>query len=508
MDAKSVRDVLLRLADKSLVVSDADHEVARFHLLETVRQYAAERLTARGELHPVAERHAAFFLDRAEAADAGLRGPSSLTCCAWLEGERENLRAALSWLIDDGQAEAALRLGVALGWFWYVRGYLSEARTTFAIVLGLPDAMATTPSRSRACFLAAVAAQYLGDYSAAESLAEQALSIGREVGAFQQIGQALSVKAALRSNRGDPGEARVLLGESLAAYEKVGDEWSSAIAIYWLGVVSSQEGDTLQARRLHEQALAMRRVIGDRWAVASSLGRLAELAAEFDDGPAIHTYAEEALAIARQLGHRLGVARNLWYLGAAALGRADTATAEQSFLQSLAICLETGERGFIPRGLEGVAAVAAQRGDSAMAVQLAGAAAGLRELVGSVPTPVERVQVERWYGSARAQLGPRAAAATWERGRIMTAERAAEAAREWVAAFTAAPTPADQLTAHQQAIAILIVRGCTNEEIALQLSTSPADTRAQIANILDRLGLHSRAQIAAWAVANRLESKR
>src|SRR5262249_17836552 len=269
-----------------------------------------------------------------------------------------------------------------------------------------------------------------------------------------------------------------------------------------------QEGDTIQARRLHEQALAMRRVIGDRWAIASSLGRLAELAAEFDDGPAVHTFAEEALAIARQLGHRLGVARHLWYLGAAALGRADTATAEESFLQSLAICLETGERGFIPRGLEGVAAVAAQRGDSAMAVQLAGAAAGLRELVGSVPTPVERVQVERWYGSARAQLGPRAAAATSERGRIMTAQPAAQAAREWVAAFTAAATQADQLTAHQQAIAILIVRGCANEEIALQLNPSPADTRAQIAKILDRLGLHSRAQIAAWAVANRLESKR
>jgi DNA-binding CsgD family transcriptional regulator len=397
-------------------------------------------------------------------------------------------------------------LAVALGWFWYVCGYLSEARTTFAIVLESPEALEHTPSRSRACFLAAVAAEYLGDYPAAESLAEQALSIGREVGAFQQIGQALSVQAALRSNRGDPDEARVMLGESLAAYQQVGDEWGIALAVYWLGVVSSQVGDTIEARRLHVQALEMRRVIGDRWAVASSLGRLAELAAEFDDGPAIHTYAEEALAIARQLGHRLGVARNLWYLGAAALGEGDTATAEQSFLQSLAICLGTGERGFIPRGLEGVAAVAAKRGDSEMAVQLAGAAAGLRELVGSVPTPVERVQVERWYGSARAQLGSQVAAAASQRGRIMTAERAVEAAHEWVAAVTAEPTPVDQLTVHQQAIAILIVRGCSNEEIALQLNTSPADTRAQIAHILDRLGVHSRAQIAAWAVANRIDS--
>ena len=89
----------------------------------------------------------------------------------------------------------------------------------------------------------------------------------------------------------------------------------------------------------------------------------------------------------------------------------------------------------------------------------------------------------------------------------MTADRAAEVAREWVAAFKAAPTPADQLTGHQQAIAILIVRGCSNEQIALQLNTSPAETKAQIALILQRLALHSRAQIAAWAVANRLDAQ-
>src|SRR5262249_24317976 len=163
--------------------------------------------------------------------------------------------------------------------------------------------------------------------------------------------------------------------------------------------------------------------------------------------------------------------------------------------------------GFIPRGLEGVAAVAAQRGDAAMAVQLAGAAAGLRELVGSVPTPVERVQVERWYGSARDQLGPQAAAANWERGRTMPADRAAGAGGEWVAVAKAPPTPADQLTAHEQAIAKLIVRGCANEEIALQLNTTPAEIRAHIAHILDRLGFQSRAQIAAWAVSSRLDEQ-
>jgi DNA-binding NarL/FixJ family response regulator len=89
----------------------------------------------------------------------------------------------------------------------------------------------------------------------------------------------------------------------------------------------------------------------------------------------------------------------------------------------------------------------------------------------------------------------------------MTGDRAAEAAREWVAACAAAPTPADQLTAHQQAIGVLIVRGCSNEQIALQLNTTPAETRAQIALILQRLALHSRAQIAAWAVANRLDEQ-
>ncbi len=517
MDAQTVIDLLLRLVDKSLVVSDAHHEVGRFRLLETVRQYATERLAASGELDAIAEQHAVYFLNRAEAADAALRGSSSVTSYVWLERERENLRAGLHWFIAGEQGRSALRLAAALGWFWYVRGYLSEARTTFAIVLDLPGATERTPLRSRACFCAAAATWFLGDYSAAMSLAHQALSIGREVGALQQIGQALCMQAALTSDRGHLVEARMLLDESLAACQRANDGWSASLALYWLGVVISEEGDTTQARAVHEQALAMRRAIGDGWAVGASLGRLAELAAQLGDGPATHTYADEALGIARQLGNRRGVARNLWYLGVAALGQGDRVAAEESFRESLAIWLEIRERGFIPRALEGAAAIAAVRRDAATAVQLAGGAAGLREQIGTVATPVERAQIDRWQGAARARLGQRAALA-WERGRIMTVEAAVELARKALsAAHPSQGYPEDgrpvlggdsRLTAREREIVVHIARGFTNRQIADALVISERTVEVHVGHIRDKLGLASRPRIAVWAVGNGLVDAR
>jgi predicted ATPase/DNA-binding XRE family transcriptional regulator len=311
--------------------------------------------------HAVALRHARYFLERAEVADTGLRGSQSATCYAWLDREHENLRSALRWLIEVGNDEQALRLAAALGWFWYVRGHLSEAQASLETVRRLPVATPRTALRSRACFLSAAAAWFLGDYAVAFSLADEALAIGREVGAFQQIGQALTLQAGLKSDQGDYADARALLAEGLAACQAAEDDWSSALALYWLGVVSLETDDVAQARTLQEQALAIRRRIGDGWSVGSSVGRLAEIATQLGDYPATRAYAEEALAIARQLGNQRGVARNLWYLGTAALGRGDDAAGQDLFQASLAIWLKIGERAFIPRGLEGIAAVAAAR---------------------------------------------------------------------------------------------------------------------------------------------------
>lgn len=517
VDAASMLDLLVRLVDTSLVVSyPVQGNIRRFRLLETVREYAAERLAAGGELPAFAGRFAAYFLERAEIADAGLRGSASAQSYAWFERELENLRAALRWFVTRGHGQPALRLAAAVGWFWYVRGYLSEARTTFEITLALPDAAHRTGLRSRACFLAASAAWFMGDYPAATLLADESLSIGREVGAFQQIGQALTLQAALKSDQGDLAAARALLGESLAACERGRDEWSSAMALYWLGVVASGDGDVPQARALHARALVMRRALGDRWAVGASLGRLAELATQFDDGPASRVYAEEALAIARQLGNRRGVARNQWYLGTAALRHGDTVTAKRSFGESLTIWLEIGERGFIPRGLEAVGALAAAHGTPAVAVQLVSAAAGLRESLGTVPTAIERKLTATWLASARARSGPQVAAAAWERGRVMTAETAVETALSVLsdvslggaARVSAGVTSGGIaiLSARERDIVALIARGLSNRHIADRLVISERTVEVHVAHVRDKLGLRSRPRIAVWAVERGLIS--
>jgi predicted ATPase/DNA-binding CsgD family transcriptional regulator len=511
MDSDAILDLLLRLVDKSLVIADdGSAGTRRYRFLETVGQYSAAQLAASGEAHAVALRHARYFLQRAEVADAGLRGSQSATWYAWLDREHENLRSALRWLIEAGNDEQALRLAAALGWFWYVRGHLSEAQASLETVRRLPVATPRTALRSRACFLSAAAAWFLGDYAVAFSLADEALAIGREVGAFQQIGQALTLQAGLKSDQGDYADARALLAEGLAACQAAEDDWSSALALYWLGVVSLEADDVAQARTLHEQALAIRRRIGDGWSVGSSVGRLAEIATQLGDYPATRAYADEALAIARQLGNQRGVARNLWYLGTAALGRGDDVAGQDLFQASLAIWLKIGERAFIPRGLEGIAAVAAARFDPATAVCLAGAAAGLREGLGTVPLPVERARVECWLESARDALGHQAAKTAFDRGRGMTPEAAVEFARSALSTDEhsdrcLAPGSVQShdprlLTAREREVVALIARGLSNRQIGDMLVISERTAEVHVAHIRDKLGLASRPRIAVWAV--------
>jgi len=512
LDADLIVDLLLRLVDKSLVVADEDSAgTRRYRLLETMRQYAMERLAAPGEERAVAQRHAAYFLQRAEEADAGIKSPQFATWYAWLVREQENLRSALRWLIEDRQAESALRLSVALGWFWYVRGYLSEARASFETVLSLPETATRTVLRSRVCFLAGVVAWSLGDYPKAASLADDALAIGRELGASQQIGQALNVQAGLKSDHGDYAAARALLVESLEVYQDIEDDWSRSLALYWLGVVSWEEGDVDQARALHDQALELRRKMGDRWGVGTSLGRLAEISAQLGDHLATRAFADEALAIARQLGNRRGVARNLWYLATAALGQGDHATGADLYWASLTAWQDIGERGFIPRALEGIAGVVAARGSATVALCLAGAAAKLREDLGTVSVPVERTQISLWLESARRTLGARDADKAWERGRRMTMEAAVDLGQStlstvkpadsvWQAKTTPQPREPVALTARECEVVSLIARGFTNRQIADVLVVSERTVEVHIAHIRAKLGLASRTRIATWAV--------
>src|SRR5205085_2307472 len=151
IETEEVVEVLAGLVDKSLVLAEpGDYRVARYSLLETVRQFVAERLAARGAAAAMRARHAMYFVALAEAAEPGLFGPELRAWIVRLKGEHDNIRAALRWLLESGEAEAGQRLGAAVFKFWEVGGLVGEGRVWLDKLLSAPDAMTRSHARARA----------------------------------------------------------------------------------------------------------------------------------------------------------------------------------------------------------------------------------------------------------------------------------------------------------------------------------------------------------------------
>ena len=183
-----VLDLLTSLTDKSLVVAEQEQGQTRYRLLETVRQYAGDRLGESGERESARERHQACFVALAEEAEPQLTGPEGAKWLDRLEREHDNLRAALEW----DNREVALRIAGALFRFWYVRGYYSEGCKWLADMLASSVAQAHTPARAEALYAAGVLAYCQGDYAAALSLSEECLTLFRELGDKQGSANSLN----------------------------------------------------------------------------------------------------------------------------------------------------------------------------------------------------------------------------------------------------------------------------------------------------------------------------
>jgi tetratricopeptide (TPR) repeat protein len=404
------------LVSKSLVGLEESAAEARYRLLETVRQYAAERLAAAGEEEEAREQHLAHFLALAEAAAPRLTGPEQGTWLARLEREHDNLRAALGWARAQGDGERGLRLAAALCWFWYMRGYLNEGRGWLEEALARA---ATAPAALRATALngAGNLASDQGEYGQAEVLYAQALALRRELGDKRGIAGSLSNLAGVAERRGDYGRAVPLFEEALALARVSGDTLSIAKTLGNLGLALGHQGNIEREAALFEEALALFRALGDRHSIAGALDNLGLVAfqqGEYERARALH---DEALSLFRALEAKRGIAGSLTNLGAVAERQGDYEQATDLSRESLLLNRAIGAEEQAVEGLQTMVLVAAARGQPKRAAQLAGAAEALREAL-EVPM---RSHQQTIYAQAvramRAALGEEAFAAAWAEGR-------------------------------------------------------------------------------------------
>jgi DNA-binding CsgD family transcriptional regulator len=479
----SVLGGLSSLIDKSLLRREEDSAAQgasaadlepRFAMLETVREFALEQLTAGGEEEDVRRRHAAWALALAERAAAAFAGQEADVWGQRLDQELGNLRAALARLDERGEVEATLRLVTALRPLWMLLGHEREGYRWLSRALDRPAAV-PAELRTRAELLACRLAADLADFSAATALAES----------------------------------------SAAGATAVGDTEGLAGALYLLGALAKDRGDEPAARAQTEEALALYRELGDLDNVGYCLCQLATLGdlgtVDRPGDPADQAQAEascqEALVLYRALGNTDGIARALHCLTYVAYKRGDYGRAAELARETLALRWEHRGLAVIPSLFEDLADIAGLTGHPPAAARLYGAAEALREALGLPIAPFYRPDYEREVAVTRQALPPEVFAAAWSAGRELPLDEAvaeALALAERLAA-PAADGPDDVprsvvsverygLTPREVEILRLVAAGRTNRAIAAELYLSPATAKRHVTNILAKLGGVSRAE--------------
>ena len=420
-------DGMASMVDKSLAqqVEQAEGE-SRFVMLETIREYALEKLEASGEEALSKRAHAAYCLVLAEEEATEQSGAEA---AEWLERfavEHDNFRAGLDWLTETGDAEWGLRLGAALFRFWEMREYFAEGRGRLGKLLKLAGAAAPTKPRARALFAAGVLAAAQGDYTSADGLVGESLDIARQLGDKQGAAVYLNALAVNARDRGDLPFARSLFEESLVLWRELGDQKAVARSLSNLSNIVKLQGDNARARSLHAECLSIFRGLGDRPGVAWSLNYQGDVARDQGECAAARTLYEQGLAIFRELGDRWGIAGTLADLGSLAREQGNFPTARSLYRESIKVFQELDHKRGIARLLEYFACSAAAQLEAERSLRLAGAAAALRQNIGAPLTPAEQTKLEASLHPARQALANTVGVTAWLEGWALPVEKAIE----------------------------------------------------------------------------------
>jgi predicted ATPase/DNA-binding CsgD family transcriptional regulator len=507
-----VLDLLSDLVDKSLVdVERRQVGTLRYRLLETIRQYSQEHLERAGETGPFYLRQAQWCLKLVAGAEEGLRGAEQAAWFEQLEREHDNLRAGLSRASDPAMQ---LQLASALFYFWSRRGYLSEGRRWLTLALGNAQSLHPTPTHAKALYSAAQLAYLQGDSASAHSLAEQSIAVSKQVSDTQSYAYALTFLGLAAAQQGDKHTARSVGAESVALFRQVGDTWGLAMALYCLSHTTREAGDYDVARPLIEESLALFRLAGDQWGMALvqlGVGNLEFLQQNYG---AARAAFEASLTTFQQFGDTWGVNAALHSLGEVALKQQDYATARSRLQAVLSSRWDLGDRRGIAEALEGLAAVARAQGQHHTAAILGGASEALFESIGTHIGSFDQDNFSQIMTDLSKAIGENQFATIWAKGRAMTVEQAIQYA---FALPTMAESTAvqddnpnvlqrmvhphlEELTPRECEVVVLIAQGKSNRAIAQALVISEKTAERHVANILSKLGFHSRTQVAAWAV--------
>jgi predicted ATPase/class 3 adenylate cyclase/Tfp pilus assembly protein PilF len=467
-DGFDMLDGIAALLDNNLVrthesAADPEPGDARFAMLQTIHEFAAERLAMSDEERQVRAAHAAWYQQLGLEAEPQLNGSEAAAWLDRLEIEHDNLRGALIWLCQQRDAAAAVALAGALWRFWWARGFATEGRRLLEAALALAPATATT-TRAAALDGAGVLAEIQGDYARASTLHEEALAAARAMDDRHGIARALANLGVVALDGGDGPRAVSLLEEGLALARTVGEASLTATILNDLAWVTSQRGDDALAERLYQESLILRQRIGNPVEIARSLNNLGAIAFRRGDYAQARRLYEESLVRYEEAGDRWGRAAVLNGLAetaraAGSLERAmplyeeshtlfaatgdtrnaatvlvniaiverdgnDLAGATATYREALAAYRRLGLLPGTVACLAGLGGVARDRGELDVAARLLGAATGLAEKANLDLERIEAPRLPADIAALRTAMGEETFAPAWRAGQAMTIEEA------------------------------------------------------------------------------------
>jgi predicted ATPase/DNA-binding SARP family transcriptional activator len=382
-----VLDGLTHLVDKSLVAVTPQTNEVRYRMLETIHEYAREKLIDAGEIEMMRAYHLKFYVQFAEQAEPLLQGTEQKQWLDRLEAEDDDLRAALAWSLGGGAVTQGLTLAVALAEFWHLRGYLSEGRQWLKRMLA-NGSDAPPALRAKAIRQSGWLALQQGAISQAKAMGEECLTLYRDLGDQPGIAYALVLAGTAAHFLGEDEQAASLLQESLSLFQQVDDRSGYTYALLWVARGQMRRGETTQAAALLESSLDAFRELGNKDNLSFALGSLGDLARRQGD-----------------------------YARAADLRK-----------DSLRLAWEIGSKVETCYALEHLALIASANGAPERAATLWGTTEVLRESLNRSLAPSYAAEYGPAVAGARAQLGEERFAAAWAAGRALPIEEAIELA--------------------------------------------------------------------------------
>ena len=432
-------NLLTQLVNKSLVIVDEQESLTRYRLLETIRQYARDKLLEADESEKMRHWHLDFFLKFVEEAEPHFNSPSEMEWISRLEADADNLRVALEWATGN-DVEIALRLGIALHLFWSRHGYEEEGRRmlreALARLKALPQvdgeaARQRIALQAKALNALGILGFGLGDFRGSVKVFEESVGLARQIGEKRTLSWALSYIGIGRAFLGDTGISYPAAEEGLTLAREVGDKVLLGLAlINMAGTVAMAHGDPKTAQLYGEEGLQLLKEAGSHWAYAMTLYGMGLSAADQGNYTESRSRLETCLTLFAELRDRHRV--NMIHSELAHLERREGhyVQAKPLYRETLLEWQRLGHRAAIAHQLECFAFIAKAQEEDQRATMLFGAAEVLRENINIPMNPPERAEYEREVSDLRINMDKSAFAKAWAEGRVWSMEQAVAFALE------------------------------------------------------------------------------